>query len=79
MAKKHDVHVSKVPGGSRWKVSQDSQVISTHNKQGSAIATAKSEAKRIGSILSFMVAMEKSVRRIATATILCPRSTGSTR
>jgi hypothetical protein len=46
MAKKHDVHISKVSGGNRWKVSQDSQVISTHNKQSAAIDTGKSEAKR---------------------------------
>ena len=46
MAKKHDVHVSRVVGGNRWKVSQDSQIISTHNKQGSAIAVGKSEAIR---------------------------------
>jgi hypothetical protein len=46
MAKSHDVHVSKVPGGSRWKVSQHGQVLSTHNKQGNAIVNGRTEAKQ---------------------------------
>jgi hypothetical protein len=45
MAKRHDVHVSRVPGGGRWKVSQHGQVLSTHNKQGNAITSGRSEAK----------------------------------
>jgi hypothetical protein len=45
MARRHDVHVSKVPGGSRWKVSQSGPVLSTHNRQDNAIANGRSEAK----------------------------------
>ena len=42
---KHDVHVSRVPGGNRWKVTQAGSMISTHNKQSAAIDVGRTEAK----------------------------------
>lgn len=45
MARKHDVHISKVPGGSRWKVSQHGDVLSTHNRQDNAITKGRTEAQ----------------------------------
>ena len=46
MAKKHDVHVTKTPGGARWRVSQGGETISTHNTQSTAIDAGRREAKR---------------------------------
>ena len=46
MAKKHDVHVTKTPGGGRWRVSQGGETISTHNTQSTAIDAGRREAKR---------------------------------
>lgn len=46
MAKKHDVHVTKTPGGSRWRVSQGGETISTHNTQSTAVDVGRREAKR---------------------------------
>jgi hypothetical protein len=46
MAKKHDVHVTKTPGGARWRVSQGGETISTHNTQSNAVDAARREAKR---------------------------------
>lgn len=46
MSKTHDVHVSRVPGSTRWKVSQGGSVLSTHNTQGNAIDRAKAEARQ---------------------------------
>jgi len=47
MAKKHDVHVSTTPTG-RWKVTQSSEVVSTHRTQGLANEAARREAIRDG-------------------------------
>jgi hypothetical protein len=46
MARRNDVHVSKVSGGSRWKVTQQGQEISRHNTQGAAIGRGVREAKQ---------------------------------
>lgn len=46
MARRHDVHVTRTPGGSRWKVSQGGSTMSTHNTQDNAITKGRSEAKR---------------------------------
>jgi len=46
MAKKHDVHVTKTPGGARWRVSQGGETISTHSTQSTAIDVGRREAKR---------------------------------
>jgi hypothetical protein len=37
MAKSKDVHISRVPDSSRWKVSQEGEVLSTHKTQANAI------------------------------------------
>jgi hypothetical protein len=47
MGKKHDVHVSRNPTG-RWKVTQNSEVISTHRTQGLADGAARREAIKDG-------------------------------
>jgi hypothetical protein len=46
MSRSKNIHVSRVPGGARWKVSQGGDVLSTHNTQGNAIDRGRSEAKR---------------------------------
>lgn len=46
MSRSKDVHVSRVPGGSRWKVSQAGEILSTHNTQGNAINRGRAEARR---------------------------------
>ena len=46
MSRRHDVHVTKVTGGSRWKVSQGGSNLSTHNTQGNAIMRGRSVARR---------------------------------
>ena len=46
MARKHDVHVTKAPGGSQWRVSQGGTTISKHNTQSNAVDVARREAKR---------------------------------
>ncbi len=49
MAKRQaDVHVSKNPGRSTWKVSQDGQTLSNHRTQANAAAAGKREAQRDG-------------------------------
>jgi len=48
MARKHDVHVTKTPTGSRWRVSQGGATISTHHTQSNAVDAARREAKRDG-------------------------------
>jgi Uncharacterized protein conserved in bacteria (DUF2188) len=45
--KKHDVHVSTTPNG-RWKVTQNSETLSTHRTQGLADQAARREAIRDG-------------------------------
>ena len=47
MSKKHDVHVSRNPNN-RWKVTQDSEVLSTHRTQQLADDAARREAIRDG-------------------------------
>lgn len=46
MATKHNVHVTPIPGGSRWRVSQVGSAVSTHNKQVTTVDAGKREAKR---------------------------------
>lgn len=46
MPKKHHLHVSKQ--GPNWKVTQDSERLSTHQTQGNAIDRAVTHAKRDG-------------------------------
>lgn len=43
---KHDVHVTKTSGASRWKVSQGGSTVSTHDTQQNAVSRARAEAKR---------------------------------
>jgi hypothetical protein len=47
MAKK-DVHVSRQPGGSGWKVTQGSEKLSAHRTQQNAVDRGRAEAKRDG-------------------------------
>ena len=46
MAKKHDVHVTKMPGGAHWRVPQGGETLSTHNTQSNAVDAGRREAKR---------------------------------
>ena len=45
MPRKDDVHISKA-NGTRWRVSQSGETISTHNSQRNAIDAGRREAKR---------------------------------
>jgi hypothetical protein len=45
MAKKHDAHISKTDDN-HWKVTQNSEKLSTHATQANAIEGAKSAAKK---------------------------------
>jgi hypothetical protein len=46
MARKHDIHVTKTPGASRWRVSQGGSTISTHDSQSNAVDAGRREARR---------------------------------
>ena len=46
MAKKQDVHVSRNPGKTTWKVTQGGEKLSTHHTQQAAIDSGRREAKR---------------------------------
>lgn len=43
-----DVHVSRNPGRSTWKVTQDREVLSNHRTQAAANIAARTEARRDG-------------------------------
>jgi len=46
MNKRDDVHVSRNPGRTTWKVSQGGQTLSNHRTQANAVEAGVSEAKQ---------------------------------
>ena len=78
MSRRHDVHVTKVTGGSRWKVSQGGSNLSKHNTQRNAIKMGRSAARRSAAELVIHGRMDASDLSIATAGIHIRRVTEST-
>ena len=48
MGRRHDVHVSRNPGRSTWKVTQNRETISNHRTQENAAGAGRREARRDG-------------------------------